>query len=149
MSLAMALVKAGRRSEARKVLEQALAAEPNNAEVINSLARLLATAREASVRDGKRALALSEKLFQATRSLAVGQTYAMALAESGRFAEAATLQRETIIGYQRSKTPVDAEFLQQNLRLYEGHKPARDGWSPRDAVFAPRSPAAALVATVS
>ena len=148
-SLAMALVKAGRHSEARKVLEQASAAEPNNADVINSLARLLATAPEARVRDGKRALALSEKLFQATRSLAVGQTYAMALAEAGRFDEARTLQRETIIGYERSKTPVDAEFLQRNLRLYQEHKPARNGWSPRDAVFFPRSPAAALVATAS
>ena len=35
-------------------------------------------------------------------SLAVGQTYAMAFAETGRFAEATTLQQETIIGYQRS-----------------------------------------------
>lgn len=149
LSLAMALVKAGRRVEAKKVLEQALAAEPGSAEVINSLARLLATAPEAGVRDGKRALALSQKLFEATRSLAVGQTYAMAFAETGRFAEATTLQQETIIGYQRSKTPVDAEFLQRNLRLYQQHKPARDGWSPRDPVFFPRSPAAALVATAS
>lgn len=148
-SLAMALVKAGRHAEARKVLEQALAAEPNNPEVVNSLARLLAAAREASVRDGKRALALGEKLFQATRSLAVGQTYAMALAESGRFTEATTLQRETIIGYERSKAPVDMDFLRHNLRLYQLQKPARDGWSRTDPVFFPRSPAAALVATAS
>ena len=149
LSLAMALVKAGRRAEARKTLEQALAAEPNSAEVINSLARLLATAREPGVRNAKRALALSEKLFQATRSLAVGQTYAMALAESGRFKEATTLQQETIIGYQRSKTPVDVEFLQHNLRLYQEHKPARDGWSPGDPALSPRSPAAALVTSAS
>jgi len=149
LSLAMALIKAGRRAEARRTLEQALAAEPGSAELINSLARLLATAQEASVRDGKRALVLSEKLFQATRSLAVGQTYAMALAESGRFTEATKLQQETIIGYQRSKTPVDPDFLQHNLRLYQQHRPARDGWSPRDPVFFPRSPAAALVATAS
>ena len=148
-SLAMALLKAGRRAEAKKTLEQSLAAEPGSAEVKNALARLLATAAEANVRDAKRALELSEKLFQATRSLAVGQTYAMALAESGRFKEATTLQQETIIGYQRSKTPVDAGFLQQNLRLYQHQKPAREGWSPRDPVFSPRSPAAALVATAS
>jgi tetratricopeptide (TPR) repeat protein len=148
-SLAMALVKAGRRAEAKKTLEQSLAAEPGSAEVKNSLARLLATAAESNVRDAKRALALSEKLFQATRSLAVGQSYAMALAEAGRFKEATTLQQETIIGYQRSKTPVDAEFLQHNLRLYRQQKPAREGWSSRDPVFFPRSPAAALVATAS
>jgi hypothetical protein len=69
----------------------------------------------------------------------------MALAESGRFGEAATLQQETIIGYQRSKTPVDAQFLERNLRLYRQRSPARAGWSPHDPVFFPRSPAAARV----
>jgi tetratricopeptide (TPR) repeat protein len=149
LSLAMAQVKSGRRADARKTLEDALAAEPNSAEVVNSLARLLATAREPRVRDAPRALQLSQKLFEKTRSLAVGQTYAMALAQSGRFGEAATLQQETIIGYQRSKTPVDAQFLERNLRLYRDRKPAREGWSERDPAFFPRSPAAARVATAS
>ena len=149
LSLAMAWVKSGRQARARKTLEAALAAEPESREIINALARVLATAPQASVREGARALELSQKLFEATRSLAVGQTYAMALAENGRFREAATLQQETIIGYQRSKTPVDAEFLERNLRLYRQGRPAREGWSPRDPVFFPRSPAAARVASVS
>jgi predicted Zn-dependent protease len=145
----MALVKSGRYAPARKTLEDALAAEPGNAEVVNALARLLATAPERRVRDAPRALQLSQKLFEATRSLAVGQTYAMALAESGRFGEATTLQQETIIGYQRSKTPVDAQFLERNLGLYRSRKAAREGWSARDPAFFPRSPAAASVATAS
>jgi len=149
LSLAMALVKSGRHAQARKTLEDALAAEPRSAEVVNSLARVLATAPQAQVRDAPRALELSQKLFEATRSLAVGQTYAMALAENGRFDEASKLQRETIIGYQRSKTPVDSDFLQRNLRLYEQGRPAREGWSAHDPEFHPRSPAAARVATAS
>jgi hypothetical protein len=56
----------------------------------------------AEVRDGKRALAMAKSLFEATLNLTVRQTYAMALAESGNFTEAAKLQQETIIGYERS-----------------------------------------------
>jgi hypothetical protein len=113
--------------------------------VINSLARLLATAPQPSARDAARALELARTLFEATRSLAVGQTYAMALAENGRFGEAAVLQQETIIGYERSKTPVDKAFLERNLRLYQQRKPAREGWPAQDPAFYPRSPAAARV----
>jgi len=145
LSLAMALIRAGRHAEARKVLETAYAQEPRNAELTNALARLLATAPQASVRDGPRALKMAKALFEATRSLTVGQTYAMAFAETGNFAEAVKLHQETIIGYQRSGSPVDQAFLQRNLRLYEQGKAAREGWSAADAVFQPRSPAAARI----
>jgi tetratricopeptide (TPR) repeat protein len=143
LSLAMALVKANRHGEARKVLEGAHAAEPRSAEVTNSLARVLATAPQSSTRDAVRSLELAKTLFEATKSLAVGQTYAMALAENGRFGEATVLQQETIIGYERSRTPVDRAFLERNLRLYQRKKPAREGWPAQDPVFFPRSPAAA------
>ncbi len=145
ISLAMALIRAGRHAEARKVLETAYSKQPRNAEIINALARLLATAPQASVRDGPRALKMAKSLFEATRSLTVGQTYAMAFAETGNFEEAVKLHKETIIGYQRSGSPVDQAFLQRNLRLYEQGKPAREGWSAGDAAFQPRSPAAARV----
>lgn len=149
LSLAMALVKANRHAEARKVLEEAHAAEPRSAEVTNSLARVLATAPQPSTRDAARSLDLAKTLFEATKSLAVGQTYAMALAENGRFGEATVLQQETIIGYERSRAPVDRNFLERNLRLYQLKKPAREGWPAQDPAFHPRSPAAARVATVS
>ncbi len=145
LSLAFALIKADDHSEARKVLETALSQEPQNAELTNTLARLLATAPLSAVRDGKRALAMAKSLFEATRSLAVGQTYAMALAESGNFTEAVKLQQETIIGYERSGMPVDKSFLAQNLATYLRHEPLREGWSTEDPVFRPRSPAAARI----
>jgi tetratricopeptide (TPR) repeat protein len=143
LSLAFALMKAADRGEALKVLEIAFSRQPQNAEVINTLARLLATAPESEVRDGKRALAMAKSLFEATRSLEVGQTYAMALAESGNFTEAVKLQQETIIGYERSGMPTDMSFLEQNLAAYLQQQPVRAGWSTKDSVFQPRSPAAA------
>jgi len=143
LSLAFALIKAADHGEALKVLEAALSRQPQNAEVTNTLARLLATAPESEARDGKRALAMAKALFEATRSLEVGQTYAMALAENGNFTEAVKLQQETVIGYERSGLPTDTSFLAQNLTAYLQQQPVREGWSTKDPVFQPRSPAAA------
>ena len=146
LSLALALIRGEHIGEARKVLESAVSAQPQNPDLVNALARLLATAPDVKVRDGKRALAMSKALFEATRSLLVGQTYAMAFAETGNFTEAVKLQQETIIGYERSGTPVDKAFLTHNLALYQRQQPARQGWSFADPAFQPRSPAARPIA---
>ena len=144
LSLAFALIKAADHREARKVLETAFSRQPQTAAVINALARLLATAPASDVRDGKRALEMAMSLFEANSSLEIGQTYAMALAESGNFTKAAELQQEIISTYERSGMPVDKFFVAQNLAAYLRNEPVRDGWSIEDPVFRPRSPAAAL-----
>jgi tetratricopeptide (TPR) repeat protein len=144
VSLAIAEVKAGRFAEARKVLEAALKAHPGAAEVVNDLARLLATAPEARLRDGPRALGLAKALFESTRDPDVGQTYAMALAETGHFDQAVLLQRETIIVFEHTGGEGRKPFLQRNLERYEHHAAAREGWAAEDPVFQPRSPAARL-----
>jgi len=146
MSLAMALVRSGNLAEARAVLDAASAAQQDNYAIANALARLLATAPDESLRDGARALALARQTFEATRSPEVGQTYAMALAETGHFTEAVKLQQETLIAYERSKLPVFRPALERNLEHYERHEPAREGWAPEDPIFQPRSPAAQRVA---
>jgi hypothetical protein len=129
------------------VLETALTAQQDNYAVANALARLLATATDASLRDGARALELARNVFAATRSPEVGQTYAMALAETGRFTEAAKLQQETLIAYERSKLPVFRPALERNLERYKRNEPAREGWAPEDPIFQPRSPAAQRIGT--
>ena len=148
VSLAFAYIKAGHYNEARKLLEAALQAQPRNAEVINMLARVLATAPAGPVRDGARALELAKALFTSTRNPEVGQTYAMALAETGNFAEAVVLQRETIIVFDRAGSAHKKPFLQRNLALYEQGKPTREAWAKDDPVFRPRSPAAQLAKAV-
>ncbi len=147
MSLAMALIRNGQHAEARAVLQSALEAQQDNYAVANALARLLATSSDASVRDGARALELARKTFEATRSPEVGQTYAMALAETGSFTEAVKLQQETLIAYERSKLPVFRPALERNLEHYKRREPAREGWAPEDRIFQPRSPAAQRVET--
>jgi tetratricopeptide (TPR) repeat protein len=145
LSLAFALIKAADHVEARKVLETALSQQPQSAEVINALARLLATAPAAEVRDGPRALTMAKSLFEKNLGLEVGQTYGMALAETGNFTEAAELQQNIISSYERSRMPVDKSFLVHNLTAYRQSQSVREGWSAEDLVFQPRSPAAALV----
>jgi tetratricopeptide (TPR) repeat protein len=144
LSLAFALIKAADHREARKVLETAFSRHPKTAAVINALARLLATTPASDVRDGKRALEMAMSLFEANSSLEIGQTYAMALAESGNFTKAAELQQEIISSYERSGIPFDKSFVAQNLAAYLRNEPVRDGWSTENPVFRPRSPAAAL-----
>jgi tetratricopeptide (TPR) repeat protein len=144
LSLAYAFVSAGRHHEARKVLEAALAAHPGNPEIINALARVLATAPAPAIRDGPRALSLAKSLFDSTKNPEVGQTYAMALAETGNFDQAVVLQKETIIVFERMGVPRKTPFLERNLAQYQQRKPTRQGWAPDDPVFRPRSPAAQL-----
>jgi tetratricopeptide (TPR) repeat protein len=145
LSLAFALIKAADYVEARKVLETALSQQPQSAEVINALARLLATAPADDVRDGPRALTMVKPLFEKNSNLEIGQTYGMALAETGNFAKAAELQQDIISRYERSGVPVDKSFLLHNLTAYRQSQSVREGWSTQDLVFSPRSPAAALV----
>jgi tetratricopeptide (TPR) repeat protein len=140
-SLAIAYIRAGKPGDARKILEAALAAQPTNQMVQNTLARILATASESTVRDGPRALQMAKGLFEQTRNPDVGQTYAMALAESGNFEEAAKLQQETIIAYERARIDASKAFLQRNLASYQRRQPAREGWAADDPLFKPRAPA--------
>jgi len=146
-SLAMALMKARRHGEARSVLEAALKAQPANPDIINSLARILATAPKDSVRDGARALQMAKTLYAATdRSPIVGQTYAMALAETGDFASAVRLQQEALAAMRKSGAVGADPFMTRNLARYQERKPSREGWSADDPMVLPRSPAARLVA---
>lgn len=143
-SLAMAYVRAGRFGDARKVLEEGLATQPGHPIYTNAMARILATAPDASVRDGPRSLQMAKALFETTRNPDVGLTYAMAMAETGNFVEATKLQKETIIAFERSKAAASPPFMARNLALYERHRPTREGWPSDDPIFRPRSPAAQL-----
>jgi hypothetical protein len=88
---------------------------------------------------------MAKSLFEKNGNLEIGQTYGMALAETGNFAEAAELQQNVISSYERSKVAVDKSFLAHNLSAYRQSQSVREGWSAQDLVFWPRSPAAALV----
>jgi len=87
------LVRLGRYAEARRRLEDDLARMPTSGLLSHALARLLAACPDRSVRDGARALALAQAVWQAQPSADHARTVALALAELGRCEQAADWRR--------------------------------------------------------
>ena len=129
----MNLVRLERYAEARARLESAAESFPEQGpRFTHPLARLLAAAPDDATRDGPRALAIVEGLAEREQSLLLGETLAMALAEVGRYAEAATVQRDLIAAARQSGLRGAAEGLGANLRRYERGLPCRQPWTPAE-----------------
>ena len=95
-NLGKALLQKGSVAEAITHFQKALQIKPDNAEAQNNLAWVLATAPQASLRNGPQAVALAQQANQlaGAENPIVLRTLAAAYAETGRFPEAvATAQR--------------------------------------------------------
>jgi tetratricopeptide (TPR) repeat protein len=135
----MALIHAGLYAKARKVLEEASVAFPNDADIANALARLLAAAPDPADREEARALRIVERLFQNQQGdpFEVGVTYAMALAAVGRFEEAVFFQQAIIQQLESSREFTLVRQLRENLALYTHQKPCTRPWTTDDPIFHP------------
>jgi tetratricopeptide (TPR) repeat protein len=118
-------VQAGRSDLARERLEAAVARLPDEKLLANSLARLLATAREPEVRDGWRALEIAQGLYTRHPGPDVTETLAMAHAEVGQFAEAIEVQRALIEQVRRAGQTGHLPRLEENLRRFERREAIR------------------------
>ena len=125
---AMTLVLLGRYQEARDRLEAGITSHPDQAMFRKALARLLAAAPDARARDGQGALTLVQELLAEERSFDLGEAMAMALAEVGRYAEAASWQREVMSMAAQAGRNDLVESMAGNLRLYERGEPSRTPW---------------------
>ena len=125
---AMALVVLGRYKEALARLEQGAQSYPDAIDFAYALARVLAAAPDASVRDGRRALAVLGALTNEQQRKDGGETMAMALAEVGRFDEAVVWQRGAVSAAERAGQPEVAARMAENLKLYEEGQPCRTSW---------------------
>ena len=125
---AMALVLLGRYQDASDRLEEGMTRWPDQPMFAKALARLLAAAPDARTRDGQRALALVQELLARERSFDLGEAMAMALAEIGRYAEAASWQREVISMAAQAGRNDLVQLMAGNLRLYERGEPSRTPW---------------------
>ena len=136
---AMAAVHSGSYARARALLEDAAAAFPTDADIANSLARLLAAAPDRAVRDQSRALSIVQNLVnnQQGDALEVGITLAMALAAAGRFHEAAGYQQAIIQQLESSRQFDLARVLRPNLARYQQGKTCQVPWAGDDPIFAP------------
>jgi tetratricopeptide (TPR) repeat protein len=101
--------------------QQALAADPNQWEVQNNLAWVLATARDPALRDGAKAVALAGQAAQTTDggNPMILRTLAAAYAAAGRPSEAADTARKAAALALAQTNRALAENLRQELQFYE------------------------------
>ncbi len=128
---ATALIFGERYAEARRRLEEAAGVLPDEPNLVHVLARLLATCPADEVRDGERALGLARRVFQATGTPDHAETVAMALAELGRFAEAASWQQRILAEAQRAGRQDLLDRMSERLALYQARQPVRAPWRRR------------------
>ncbi len=124
----IALLLGGHFPSALAHLEESLARDAGNLEAKHALARLLATCPDPALRDGQRALDLAREVFEAERSLEHAETVAMALAEVGRFEEAAELQARLVEQVERSGGGELLAPMRRRLERYRQGEPARAPW---------------------
>lgn len=110
---------------ARKRLEQAVELHPGHMGLVNTLARLLATSWDSSVRDGEKAVVYARQAYGQQASLDHAETMAMALAEMGRFERAIQFQRGLVQQAQATGDQVVLRRLVTHLRLFESRRPVR------------------------
>ncbi|HYX30791.1 MAG TPA: tetratricopeptide repeat protein [Pyrinomonadaceae bacterium] len=118
--------------KALDILEEGHTQFPQKGRTAVMLAYLLAASPQYDLRDGRRALQLSQKIYEAADSPEHGALVAMALAELGRCSEAAQWQRRMIVtAEQQQKTEMLAK-LRSGLKQYEQTPPCRpsteNGW---------------------
>jgi tetratricopeptide (TPR) repeat protein len=126
--LGNALLRKGSLHEAIAHYEKALALAPEDPHSRNNVAWVLATASDASIRDGTRAVGFAQEAVQLSggREPRFLRTLAAAYAESDRFSEAlAVAQQAVVIARMQGKTDV-ANRLEKDLVLYRGRLPARE-----------------------
>ncbi|TFG97348.1 MAG: tetratricopeptide repeat protein, partial [Myxococcales bacterium] len=119
-NLAVALLASGRTGDAIAHLEAALATQPEYADAVHNLAWALATAPEAALRDGRRAVALAERAYQHSggSNLQVLGTLAAAYAEAGRFEDAARVAQQAIAAANAAGQGAFARAIEEQLALY-------------------------------
>lgn len=125
---AMTLVHLGRHREARDRFDAA--ARATDAPMFkHALARLLATSSDDHVRDGSRAMMLTQELLAEGRTLDLGETMAMTLAELGQFDQAVSVQRDLIAAAEKAGLRAIGPRLKINLARYERREPCRIPWT--------------------
>ena len=136
----MALVRLRRYREARDWFTDAANRHPDRPDFSHALARLLAAAPDDLVRDGRRAQTIVEGLIPNLKTLDLGETLAMALAEQGQFTDAVAIQRGIIDAARQAGFASEASRMAANLQRYERRQPCREPWSNDDLVHSPGPP---------
>jgi len=124
------LLKQGHDAEAMPHFHEALRIEPDNLQMLIYVARVLAADENPEIRNGVEALDLATRANQLSgkaQPMAL-DTLAMALAETGRFNEAAQTEREALNLARTAGREDDDAIMQQRLELYQKRQPWRESF---------------------
>jgi tetratricopeptide (TPR) repeat protein len=126
--LGLAFSRNGEIKEAEDSWQQALEIKPDQLQVLDNLAWLLATTPDASLRNGAKAVTLAAQAVQLNGedNPTVLRTLAAAYAEAGNYTTAAATAQRALHGALGQKNDTLAATLQQDIGLYETDKPLRD-----------------------
>jgi len=118
LDLSIVLADRGRYREALQHLDEGHRRFPDRAATSTTLARLLASSPDRSVRDGQRAFEVATMVYQREPSPAHGETVAIALAELGRCDEAVDWMRRAIEDADRAKDAFEGGRLRSEASKY-------------------------------
>ncbi len=124
-NLGNALMQSGRLGEAIREYQKALDLAPRHLPAHLSLAWLLATCTEASLRNGQKAVELAQQAEQLSGGISpeILDTLAAAYAEAGRYPEAVETVRQALsLPATQNNQPL-ADAIQARLKLYEAGSP--------------------------
>jgi Tfp pilus assembly protein PilF len=126
-NLADALLKRGDAAGAVERFRAALAADPDEPNVLNNFALLRATHPDAAIRDGAEAVRLAERAVSLTSGHRPGTlaTLAAAYAEAGRFPDAVRTLDRAVEAARRARQDSVAALLAADRALYESGRPKR------------------------
>ena len=125
--LGMALMDADNVAEAVELYRRALELQPDSATAQNNLAWVLATHPDDELRNGEEAVQWAEKVCQQSgyTSFAALDTLAAALAEAGRFEEAAKTAKQAVSLARGANQDETVRQIEQRLQLYKTNEPYR------------------------
>ena len=127
-NLGNTLFQQGTVDEAIAHTQKALELQPSNLSYENNLAWMLATAPQASLRSGARALELAGKANQSTggNNPVILHTLAAAYAEAGDFTNALQTAQKALQLAEAQSNTVLADALRLEIKLYEGGRRFED-----------------------
>jgi tetratricopeptide (TPR) repeat protein len=146
---AVTLVHLGRYLDARAWLTESLVLHREEPMLMQALARILAAAPDARVRDGRRSLELAQQLARTAQTIDVGETLAMAFAEMGDFSSAVQTQKDVLAAAAQAGLHDIVPPLTANLSRYERRQPCRTPWADQDPVNSPGPPVVPELAAVA
>ncbi|MCH9050323.1 MAG: tetratricopeptide repeat protein [Proteobacteria bacterium] len=107
--------------------DEAIRLKPDYAIALNNLAGVLATAPDARLRDGPRAVRLAEKAVSLLDDAHTRDHLAAAYAEAGRFRDAVNAQERAVsIARAEGSSASDIADMEDRLRLYRQGRPYRE-----------------------